>query len=171
MLLLLLLAPEKGVASNDRRQAMKRKGLRVFVVENHPDTVLGLRMLLDVLGHHVHVARNLKAAQVMARKIEFDVLLSDISLPDGTGLDLMRELRAERPVVGIAMSGYGAESDIAKSKAAGFIEHLVKPMTAEELGAALENAAKLVGPARGSKSAASSRTRKLHAAAKQRSQP
>ena len=118
-----------------------QKKLRVFIVENHPDTVFGLRMYLDVLGHEAHVAHDMKTALKMAREIEFDVLLSDISLPDGDGWELMRRLSAERPITGIAMSGYGMQSDIAKSKAAGFIKHLIKPMLPEELERALTAAA------------------------------
>ena len=64
----------------------------------------------------------------IAANNEFDVLISDIGLPDGTGLDLMRQLRAKRPVMGIALSGFGMEEDIRRSKQAGFVAHLTKPL-------------------------------------------
>ena len=67
----------------------------------------------------------------------FDVVVSDLGLPDGSGHDLMRRLRERRPVAGIAMSGYGTEDDIRRSREAGFAEHLVKPVDLAHLRAAI----------------------------------
>ena len=69
---------------------------------------------------------------------QFDLLISDIALPDGTGTELMRFIRAMRPVRGIAISGFGMNGDIEKSLTAGFSEHLVKPLKLEKLEAAID---------------------------------
>jgi CheY-like chemotaxis protein len=63
----------------------------------------------------------------------FDVVISDIGLPDGSGLDLMRELRALRTVKGIALSGYGSDRDVRSSLDAGFAAHLTKPIDLAQL--------------------------------------
>lgn len=68
---------------------------------------------------------------------ECDVLVSDISLPDGSGLDLIREVRRGRGVPSIALSGFGTEDDVQRSRAAGFDEHLVKPVDIDQLLAAI----------------------------------
>jgi CheY-like chemotaxis protein len=103
-------------------------GLRILVVDDHPDTAEMLRALLELEGHEVRTAGDGAAALELVAGTEFDLLLSDLSLPDRSGLDLMRELRArgfDRP--GIVLSGYGQASDVERSRAAGFSEHLVKP--------------------------------------------
>ena len=67
----------------------------------------------------------------------FDLLISDIGLPDGTGFDLMNTLRERGGPPGIALSGYGMESDVDKSRDAGFSEHLTKPVAIDRLDAAM----------------------------------
>jgi two-component system CheB/CheR fusion protein len=116
------------------------KGLRVFIVEDHEPTARGLAMYLRTLGHRVHVAADVKSARRLAGEIEFDILLSDLGLPDGNGWDLMKELSARGGFKAIAMSGYNTDADQARSKAAGFFEHLPKPLTPEELEQAFERA-------------------------------
>jgi CheY-like chemotaxis protein len=64
--------------------------------------------------------------------------LRDIALPDGTGIDLMRQLRAISNLPGIAISGFGNNGDIERSLRAGFSEHLIKPVKLENLEAAIE---------------------------------
>ena len=68
----------------------------------------------------------------------FDLLISDIALPDATGCELLEELSTKHGLRGIAMSGFGSEVDVAQSKAAGFLEHLVKPIDAKALDAAIQ---------------------------------
>src|SRR5690606_18496870 len=62
---------------------------------------------------------------------------SDIGLPDGTGVDLMLELKKRNPLPGIALSGFGMQQDIDRSREAGFIEHLTKPVSFTELQAVI----------------------------------
>ena len=114
------------------------KRLCIFIVEDHADTARGLAMYLRASGHQVHVALDVRSARQLATEIEYDILLSDIGLPDGNGWDLLEELRARRPIKAIAMSGYNTDADRARSKAAGFVEHLPKPLTPEELDQAFE---------------------------------
>ena len=109
------------------------KSFRIFIVEDHAETARGLAMYLRGSGHEVHVALDVRSARQLATEIDYDILLSDIGLPDGNGWDLLEELRARRPIKAIAMSGYTTEGDRARSKAAGFAQHLAKPLTPEEL--------------------------------------
>ena len=71
----------------------------------------------------------------------FDVLVSDIGLPDGSGLDLVRLLSRDHPVRAIALSGYGTRDDIRRSRDAGFQCHLTKPIDPEELVEVIEQVA------------------------------
>ena len=116
------------------------KRLRIFIVEDHADTARGLAMYLRANGHEVHVALDVRSARQLATEIDYDIFLSDIGLPDGNGWDLLEELSARRPITAIAMSGYNTEADRERSKAAGFIEHLPKPLTPDELDAAFARA-------------------------------
>ena len=112
--------------------------LRFFVVENHQDTLDAIKMFLEAQGHSVEVAPDMKSALKLAPKAKFDVLISDIGLPDGDGWDLMRKLREQIPnLKGIAMSGYGMRADLEKSKQAGFAGHIIKPFGPVELNVAL----------------------------------
>jgi PAS domain S-box-containing protein len=111
---------------------------RVLLVEDHPDTRNTLRRLLEGYGFAVEVAASMAAAVSAAGSNGFDVLVSDIGLPDGTGNDLMREFRVRYgEVEGIAVSGFGMEDDIRRSREAGFREHLTKPVNVRELLAAI----------------------------------
>ena len=93
-------------------------------------------------GHQVVTADCFAAAQRALKEAEapFDLLLSDIELPDGDGLQLMREIRASEPMAGIAMSGFGAEEDLRQSREAGFLDHLTKPIDLTRLDNAIKSA-------------------------------
>lgn len=112
--------------------------LKFFVVENHQDTLDAIKMFLEAQGHSVEAAPDMKSALKLAPRTEFDVLISDIGLPDGDGWELMRKLRDKIPnLKAIAMSGYGMRADLDKSKAAGYAAHIIKPFGPMELNAAL----------------------------------
>lgn len=114
--------------------------LRILLVEDHADTALMLSRLLESAGYVVEISRT---ADEAARRIEsepFDLFVSDIGLPDASGLDLMRRVREHSALPGIAISGYGMEEDVRKSLEAGFGEHLTKPVNL----AALEQAIRRV---------------------------
>jgi CheY-like chemotaxis protein len=116
--------------------------LRVFIVEDHPATLRGLKMFLELSGYEVQTAMTMAAAVSLAEKSEFDVLLCDLNLPDGTGWELMQQLCKRRPVAGVAYSAFDEPEHIQRSKAAGFAEHVVKGTTPEALVAAIGRVAK-----------------------------
>ena len=114
---------------------MKRKksSLHILVVENHQDTLDAMKMFLDLRGHTTETAGTMKAALDAAMENTFDLVITDIGLPDGDGWELMRQLRERGPVRAVAMSGYGWKEDLEKSRAAGFEAHLLKPLKITEL--------------------------------------
>lgn len=105
--------------------------LRLLVVEDHLDTAVTLCRLLTRRGYSVEAADSCQMALRKADDKKFDVLVTDIGLPDGTGTELFTGLKA-RPgfenLLGIALSGYGTEEDLARSMKAGFADHLTKPV-------------------------------------------
>jgi PAS domain S-box-containing protein len=113
------------------------KTLQVLLIEDHEPTLRVMTRLLSSLGHRVTGVTSVATATAAARSGNFDVIISDLGLPDGSGLDLMREVRAMYEGRAIALTGYGMESDVAASRAAGFAEHLTKPVDIEKLSAAI----------------------------------
>ena len=109
-----------------------RRPIRVLIVDDHIETSKVMKLLLERRGYVVKAAHTLNEALDATRTADFDLLISDIGLPDGSGLDLMRAL-ADRKICGIALSGFGMEEDIARSKEAGFAEHLIKPVSFQSL--------------------------------------
>jgi CheY-like chemotaxis protein len=114
--------------------------LRIFVVEDHPDTLDALCLYLRHVGHTVRFARTKKEALKKIAGEDYDVLISDIGLSDGNGWDLIREMGDFRPQFAIAMSGYGTVADCERSAEAGFRHHLIKPVSLEKLAAVLDEA-------------------------------
>jgi signal transduction histidine kinase len=112
--------------------------LRILLVDDHQDTCVALERLLVRRGHLVAAAHNVRSAMEAAARNSFDLLISDVALPDGTGTELMTYLRAISGIPGIAISGFGMNGDIEKSIGAGFAEHLVKPVKMENLEAAID---------------------------------
>src|SRR6266478_1998963 len=123
-------AQKKFVASPPRR---------VLVVDDHHDTCTGMKMMLERRGYQITLAHSAEQAVEKARMQDFDLLISDIGLPDRSGYDLMRELRNSKGLRGIALSGFGMEHDVSKARAAGFSEHLTKPINFERLEEAIQN--------------------------------
>ncbi|MDQ2918447.1 MAG: response regulator [Verrucomicrobiota bacterium] len=121
---------------------MSQKQLRVIVVEDHADTAEGLRRFLTSIGYHVYIAPDVASARALAKAVEYDILLSDLRLPDGTGWELMQELSAEGRVPAIAMSGYNSDEDVRRSMQVGFLYHIAKPLAPETLSRALDQVAK-----------------------------
>jgi signal transduction histidine kinase/response regulator RpfG family c-di-GMP phosphodiesterase len=115
-----------------------RKSMRVLLVEDHEDTNRSLTSLLRRRGYFVQAARSVQGALELAAKERFDVLVSDIGLPDGSGIDVMQALNSEHPVFGIALTGFGMEEDVRRSHAVGFHHHLIKPVDLNRLDALLQ---------------------------------
>jgi len=126
-----------------RPVAERSRPLRILLVEDHADTAEALAELLGVLGHEVTVALTVAAGLAAAEEIQgrepqgIDLVVSDLGLPDGSGLDLMRELALRYGLHGIALSGYGMEEDLRRGQEAGFERHLTKPVNFEALQAVL----------------------------------
>jgi PAS domain S-box-containing protein len=121
-----------------RKGEAPRQPISILLVEDHADTAAAMRTLLGNLGFEVRLAGTLDEGRRLARA-PFDVLVSDVQLPDGSGLDLMRELSAAGPVKGIAISGFGSEKDVRQSREAGFDRHLVKPVVIERMVDAIQS--------------------------------
>lgn len=101
---------------------------RILLVEDHVDTARILTSLMRRRGYTVDHARNVAEAVSHFKSEPVDIIVSDLGLPDGNGADLIRELRAIRPVPSIVLSGYGEDDALAGSLAAGAQEHLTKPV-------------------------------------------
>lgn len=110
---------------------------RILVVDDHRDTLRSMKLLLTRLGYQVLAAENMTEALRIAGKEQFDILLSDIGLPDGSGLELMKRIREFRNVPALALSGFGMEEDVQRSREAGFFDHLTKPVSLDRLQAAI----------------------------------
>jgi PAS domain S-box-containing protein len=117
--------------------------LRILLVEDNADTLRFLASVLRRRGHDVVTADCIAAARatVAGANAPFDLLLSDVELPDGSGPELMRELGARGGWLGIAMSGFGTEEDLQLSRDAGFLDHLTKPIDLNRLDAVIRRAA------------------------------
>ncbi|MGA2245963.1 MAG: response regulator [Verrucomicrobiota bacterium] len=109
----------------------------ILLVEDHEPTRTSLARLLMHRRYEVVTAASAAEAKALAGTTNFQLLISDIGLPDGNGYDLMIELRRSRPIKGIALTGYGMEQDVARSQHAGFLAHLTKPVGIQSLETAL----------------------------------
>jgi signal transduction histidine kinase/ActR/RegA family two-component response regulator len=127
------------VASKTITQSAQQ-ALKILLVDDHHDTCAALEKLLTRRGHLVAVMHDVRSAMEAAVRNKFDLLISDIALPDGTGMDLMTQMRAIANIPGIAISGFGNNGDIERSLQAGFSEHLTKPIKLDNLEAAIERA-------------------------------
>jgi signal transduction histidine kinase len=106
---------------------------RILFVEDHADTAMALARVLSRQGYTVSRADSVATAKELIDAESFDLLISDIGLPDGSGLEIMRHLSEKHPTPGIAVSGYGMEEDIISAKRAGFSQHLTKPVHPDRL--------------------------------------
>lgn len=118
-------------------RAQADHGLHVLLVEDNADTAEAMAQMLEILGHTVTVANDAKAAMRAAETGTFDLLISDIGLPDGSGLDVVRVFAQRQAAPSIAVTGYGMEDDVARCREAGFTDHLTKPVDFERLEALL----------------------------------
>jgi CheY-like chemotaxis protein len=133
-------APGQPATTSDLAGA----ALNVVVIEDNADITATLTLLLERMGHHVTAAR---AGEDGVRLIETqkpDVVLCDLGLPGIDGIEvgrLVRRLELERQPLLVALTGWGREADLKRTKEAGFDDHLVKPVKAERLRVILRNTA------------------------------
>ncbi|MGE5611710.1 MAG: PAS domain S-box protein [Bacillota bacterium] len=118
----------------------KHRSVSILLVEDNEDTLRVMSRLLEAYGHRVKTAASMHEA-IESAKEQPDLIICDIGLPDGTGWDLMRLLRQQQPVRGIALSGFASDEDIQRSKGVGFVTHLAKPIDPDQLESAIQQAA------------------------------
>jgi len=116
----------------------RMKHVQILFVEDHEDTARVLGRILRNAGFDLSHAGTVAEARSLAGTRRFDLLISDLGLPDGSGLDLMKALREAQGMKGIALSGFGTDDDVAASQAAGFSAHLTKPVDWERLRTEIE---------------------------------
>lgn len=142
--------PGEGVTDDGRSAAAEPaadRSLHILLIEDHADTAEAMADLLRAFGDEVTVANSLAEGLAAAGAVResvrengaraIDLVVSDLGLPDGSGLDLMRELAGRYGLRGIALSGYGMEEDVRRSREAGFERHLTKPVDIQALRAAI----------------------------------
>jgi len=115
--------------------ARTHRRARLLLVEDNADALRYLAAMLGHRGYEVVTASRVEEARAAAAASRFDLLISDIELPDGDGLELMRSHRGR--LVGLAISGFGSDSDVRLSLDAGFSAHLTKPVDFARLEAAI----------------------------------
>lgn len=132
--------PEPASPPPEIRDA--RRPRRILLVEDHQPTRVALTQLLTRRRFEVVGVDSVAEARVIAARETFDLLISDIGLPDGNGCELMAELRDRQSLIGIALTGYGMDEDVDRSQAAGFAAHLTKPVNVQALDRVLAAAAR-----------------------------
>ncbi|MGN6367179.1 MAG: CHASE domain-containing protein [Phycisphaerae bacterium] len=115
------------------------KPLRILIVEDQADARRGLRILLEHAGYEVKAAATAQEALDLADHWNYDLLISDIGLPDLSGFDLITQLRTRRITPAIALTGFGMEQDVQRARDAGFDQHLTKPIQFDRLEQAIHS--------------------------------
>jgi PAS domain S-box-containing protein len=115
----------------------RAEALQILLIEDNADTLRYVSLLLRRRGHAVSTAPDFRRARELATSAVFDLIISDIELPDGSGLEIIREVNRIRPTPAIALSGFGSADDVVLSRDAGFAEHLTKPVSISDLEAAI----------------------------------
>jgi CheY-like chemotaxis protein len=115
--------------------------VRILLVEDHEDTCRIMSRLLRGSHHQVATAGTVDAALQAAGRDQFDLVIADLGLPDGSGLELMRQLKQRHNLKGIALTGYGMQEDVLNTREAGFDDHLTKPVDVRKLQAAIQRVA------------------------------
>jgi hypothetical protein len=109
-------------------------GLKILVVEDHLDTSKLLEHVLQKNGYKTTIAKTIEEALSIAANQHFNLMVSDIGLPDGSGCELLLELRRRgNHFPAVALSGYGQQEDIRRSLGVGFSAHITKPVMPSKL--------------------------------------
>ena len=132
------LGEEKAEGGQSEAASSDNVGGNVLLVEDHDDTASVLARSLRRRGFSVRIASSVQSGVMLFEREHFDLLISDIGLPDGTGADLLDRISQIRRVPAIALSGYGMEHDVDRSREAGFVEHLTKPVSWDALFEAIQ---------------------------------
>ncbi|MEP6601819.1 MAG: ATP-binding protein [Nitrospirota bacterium] len=131
--------PSVGVPETCGPGELTGAGLHILLVEDHDDARHAMCTLLGSQGYAVKAAATAQAALDLGARHSFDMLIVDVGLPDGSGLELLARIKQHSPgLKGIAMSGYGMPQDALDAEKAGFSSHLVKPVQFHQLRRILE---------------------------------
>ncbi len=132
--------PLSGTVFNSAPSAMPeaKQSPLLLLVDDHADTLQIFRRLLEKWGYSVVTAMSVQGAIKAAAEHKFDGLVSDLGLPDGSGMEIMKRLKELYGLPGIAMSGFGTEEDFRASRLAGFEKHFVKPVNFSAFRVALD---------------------------------
>ncbi|MBN3810557.1 response regulator [Paraburkholderia sp. Ac-20347] len=134
-------APSEAAARQaERGDAHHAGALDILLIEDHEDTAEVMSQLIRALGHEVAVAVSVAGALALTATRRFDLVVSDIGLPDGSGIDFIRAFRKESAAPAIALTGFGTDDDVRRSLDAGFTAHLTKPVNFEQLERLIEEA-------------------------------
>ncbi|MEX3978821.1 response regulator [Paraburkholderia sp. EG287A] len=132
----------EGAAATAELRGPHRVGaLNILLIEDHEDTAEVMSQLMRTGGHEVAVAGSVAGALALTASMAFDLVVSDIGLPDGSGIDFIRAFRAQSTAPAIALTGFGTDDDVRRSVEAGFTAHLTKPVNFEQLERLIEEAA------------------------------
>lgn len=132
-------APGSGAArSADHSGPHLAGALDILLIEDHEDTAEVMSQLIRALGHEVAVAASVAGALALTAAQRFDLVVSDIGLPDGSGIDFIRAFRKASAAPAIALTGFGTDDDVRRSIDAGFTAHLTKPVNFEQLERLIE---------------------------------
>lgn len=124
----------------DDLQAELDTALQILLLEDHVDTAQVMSAVLRGMGHEVELVGTVAAGVEKVQSKKYDLILSDLGLPDGTGLNFIEEARKVCQTPAIALTGYGMAEDVEKCLRAGFNEHLTKPIDFERLQKSINNA-------------------------------
>lgn len=116
-------------------------GLTILLIEDHADTAEVMAQLMRTLGHEVTVVGRVADALAATQSAPFDLIVSDVGLPDGTGLDFIKAFRERDDAPAVALTGFGSDEDIRQCLEAGFTSHLTKPVNFSQLEQVIEGAA------------------------------
>ena len=131
----------RSTGSRPPESSDRPPGVRILFVEDDPDTASAMSRLLTYCGHDVQTAASVSEAVRTWSGGSFDLLISDIGLPDGTGRDILRAITGTEPVKAIVISGHAQDEDVQQSRSAGFAEHLIKPVSLNTLQATIRRVA------------------------------
>jgi PAS domain S-box-containing protein len=132
-------AVEGPIAEEPQGACESPMPVKILLVEDNPDSLRALAMSLSLLGYEVRPADSLRTALAAADNEGYDLIVSDLELGDGTGVDLLRLLGQGRAVPAIALTGYGSEEDRKICLEGGFEMHLIKPIETSQLGEAIRS--------------------------------
>jgi len=126
-------APAAAPEVTDAAAGGADERLAILLVEDHADTAEVMAQLMRGLGHEVTVASSVASALSASQGASFDLIVSDIGLPDGTGIDFIGAFRQRSQVPAVALTGFGTDEDVRRCLAAGFTSHLTKPVNFAQL--------------------------------------